>query len=670
MIDHEPPASSVEQEFRAVLSAHESLQRRPAIDYDTEPHRDHWIFKAIQAATPGLTFLTKHFRKEWLRTDIVAGLAVGAYMIPQVIAYTSIVHVPPIVGLWTALIGMIAYAIMGGSRLLSIGPESTIALMAGVAIAPMSQGDPAKTVELAAALSLIVGGWCLVGRLFRLGVAADLLSQPLLIGYLAAAAVLMVAGQLGGLTGTKVGGDSIVDQVLSFLQVAPQTHLPTLAVAAATLVLIFGIHAFAPKWPSTLIAVAVASIATAVFRLQDYGIAAVGAVPSGLVTPRLPNITSQELQVLAVAGLGVALMAYSDNMLNCRAFPPPLLPGERPSDREVDPQKEMVALGGVSIAVGLFGGFPVSSSMSRTALAQTSRAQTQLYSLTAAGLLVLVLLVAGPVMEFLPKAALAAVVVYAATKLVKFKEFRRLAKFRSRELLLALVALIGTVVYGILAGVLIAITLSLLEMGQRLARPRDAVLGRVPGLAGMHDVSDYKAAQTLPGLVIYRYEAPLFFANIGDLRRRVQKVIDIETKAYPEAPPRWFLLNAEANTQVDITATDGLRSLCEDLQAQGVKLGIVRIKRDLYTELDRAGVVELIGEDMLFPTLPVAEEAYLDWAELHPYVPPEPAAAQPEEAAAPFGRLDTVRSIASASARGQQPVDDAVPQGGGRGGNQ
>ncbi len=656
-----PTGDAVTAANGAPLTTPEPLQRRTAIDYDLTPHHDHWVVKAIQAATPGLTFLTTRFQREWLRTDIVAGLAVAAYMVPQVIAYTSIVNVPPVVGLWTALIGILAYAVMGGSRLLSIGPESTIALMAGVAIAPMAGGDVAKTVELAAALSIVVGGWCLVGRMFRLGVTADLLSQPLLIGYLAAAAVLMVAGQLGGMTKTPVHGESIIDQIVSFAQVWPQTHLATIGVAAATLALIFAIHWLAPKWPAPLIAVTVASVATGVFRLKDYGIAVVGTVPTGLVTPRLPNVSMAELTTLAVAGLGVALMSYSDNMLNSRAFPPPLLPGERPSDREVDPQKEMVALGGVSIAVGMFGGFPVSSSMSRTALAQSSRAHTQLYSLVAAVVLVLMLVVAGPIMEFLPKPALAAVVVYAATKLVKLGEFRRLAKFRSRELLLALVTLVGTVVYGILAGVLIAITLSLLEMGQRLARPRDAVLGRVPGLAGMHDVSDYKAAQTLPGLVIYRYEAPLFFANVGDLRRRVQRVVDIETKAYPDTPPRWFLLNAEANTQVDITATDGLRELTGDLALQGIKLGIVRIKHDLYDELKRAGVIDLIGEDMLFPTLPVAEEAYLDWAEAHPYEAPVAASTEEAPEATPFGRLNTratpdgAASPASAEDAGDPP---------------
>ena len=622
------------------------LQRHAAIDYHLDQQNDHWAVKAFQAATPGLTFLTKRYRREWLRADVIAGLGVAAYLVPQVMAYGAIVGVAPVVGLWTALVAMLVYAVMGGSRVLSVGPESTIALMAGVAVAPLAAGDPARTLELTAALSLIVGGWCLIGRMFRLGVVADLLSQPLLVGYLAAAGVLMLAGQLGRLTGTTVEGDSIIAQTASFLQVWPSSHLPTLYLSLACLVLIFGIHWLLPRAPAALITVVAATVATFALRLQDYGIAVVGAVPTGIVTPRLPAVSIDELKVLVVAGLGVAVMAYSDNMLISRAFPAPLLPGERLSEREVDPQRELVALGGVTLAVGAFGGFPVSSSGSRTALANAGGARSQVYSLVAAVVVIAMLLIAGPVMALLPQAALGVVVVYAASKLFEFGEFRRLAGFRRRELLLALITLVGTVVYGIVAGVLVAITLSLLEMGQRLARPRDAVLGRVPGLAGMHDVTDYAGTQTLPGLIIYRYEAPLFFANIGDLRRRVQRVVDTETQAYPDQPPRWFLLNCEANSQVDITASDGLKELQQDLAAQGVRLGMVRIKRDLHDELARGGVIDLIGEDMLFPTRPVAEEAYLDWAARNPLDSPAFVAEESSNGAdsAPFGRRDVTPS--------------------------
>ncbi len=617
---------------RAAVLAHPgaaepgALVRRPAIDYALDTEKEHWAVKAFQAATPGLTQLTQRYERAWLRRDAIAGVTVAAYLVPQVMAYSAIVGVPPVTGLWTALAAMLVYAVMGNSRVLSVGPEATISLLAGLAIAPLAHGDPARVVELAAALSLVVAGWALVARMFRLGVIADLLSQPLLVGYLAGAAVLMVVGQLGKLTGTAVDGESIVEQVRSFARVVAGTDLPTLAVGLGTLAFIFALHWLRPRWPASLIAVTAATIAYAALRLARYGVAVVGDVPSGIPVPHVPDVSWPELKVLLVAGLGVTLMAYSDNMLFARAFPAPPLPGERPSQREVDPQSELVALGGVHAVVGLLGGFPVSSSGSRTALAVAARARSQMYSLVAAGVVVLMLFVAGPVMRYLPQASLGAVVVYAASKLVSLRQFRRLRRFRRRELILSLVTLAGTVVYGILAGVGLAVALSLLEMGQRLARPHDAVLGRVPGLAGMHDVADFPNAETLPGLVIYRFDAPLFFANVGDLRRRVQLVVDKETEAFPDTPPRWLLLNVEANTEVDLTAADGLRELHEDLAAQGISLGLVRIKRDLYEPLRRAGFIALVGEDMLFPTLPVAEEAYVLWATTHPPVPPdEPA---------------------------------------------
>lgn len=594
------------------------LRRRPALDYKLEPEGDSWLITAFRNMTPGLTFLTTRYRREWLGRDVLAGIVVATYLVPQVMAYSAIVGVPTVTALWTALVSLLVYVVVGGSRVLSVGPESTIALLAGLSVAPLAQGDPQRVIVLTSALAIIVGAWCLLGRLLRLGVVADLLSQPLLVGYLGGAAVLMVVGQLGKLTRTHVEGESIASQVRSFITVATTTHPTTLALAGGTLALILLIQWLRPKWPAVLIGVIAAMVTHAAAGLSAYGVQVVGEVPGGLPRISVPAVSWEELKVLLVAGLGVAVMAYSDNMLAARAFPSPRLPGELPSEREVDPQSEMAALGTVHLAAGVIGGFPVSSSGSRTALAVASRARTQMYSLAAAGVVLLVLLVAGSITAHLPEAALGAVVVYAATKLVSLGDFVRLRRFRKRELMLALITLVGTVVYGILAGVGLAIALSLLEMGQRLARPHSAVLGRVPGLAGMHDVSDYPNAETLPGLVIYRYDAPLFFANISDFRRHVQRIVEEEHAAYPGEPLRWFLVNVEAVTEVDITAADGLRALHDDLVAQGIRLGLVRIKRELFDPLQRSGVTELIGEDMLFPTLPVAEHAYLEWVAEHP----------------------------------------------------
>ena len=593
----------------------EPIRRRPAIEYELDVPR-HSLGQTLRALVPGLAVL-RHYQLRWLRPDSFAGIAVAAYLVPQVMAYAAIVNVPPVVGLWTALAACVVYAVLGGSRILSVGPESTVALLAGATVAPLAGGDPARAAVLSSALCLVVAGWCLLARLFRLGIIADLLSQPLLVGYLAGGAVLMVVGQLGRITGTDVEGETIIAQLRSFASVVDETDLATLAVAAGTLALLLAVVILRPRWPGPLIAVAAATIAAVLLDLTALGVAETGPVPVGLPAPQLPLISLEELTTLLLGGLGVAVVAYSDNTLIGRAFRPQKDPGEKAAT-EVEPQQELVALSGVHLATGLFGGFPVSSSGSRTALAIASGARTQVYSLVAGVCIVAVLFFAGPLLEHLPSAALGAVVIYAASKLISIPDIVRLARFRPAELVLAIAACLATVLLGILAGVGIAIALSLLEMLRRLARPHEGVLGRVVGLAGMHDIDDYPDATTLPGLLVYRYDAPLFFVNVGDLRRRALLAVDVENAADAAHPVRWFVLNVEANVEIDITAADGLRALHDDLAERGVRLGLARVKRDLLEPLDRAGLVELIGEDMLFPTLPVAEEAYVTWAESRP----------------------------------------------------
>ena len=593
------------------------LAPRPAVGYKLDPDKGPSLGYLLNKYAPGIGVL-RDYHRPWLRVDVFAGIAVAAYLVPQVMAYASIVGVPPVAGLWTALAALIVYAAVGGSRVLSVGPESTVALMAGATVAPLAGGDPARAVALTSALALVVAGWCIVARIVRLGIATDLLSTPLLVGYLAGAAVLMVVGQLGRLTGTEVSGDGIVEQVTSFIGVVSDSDLLTLAVGAGTLVLQLAVVRLRPRWPGPLIAVATATIVCAVADLADHGVAVVGEVPTGLPGVHFPAVSIDDFKRLAVAGLGVAIVAYGDNMLIERGFPAPPDEHGGPS-RPVDPDQELVALAGVHVASGLVGGFPVSSSGSRTALALADGARTQLYSLVAAAVVVVVLFAAGPLLAQLPAAALGAVVVYAASKLVSWRELVRLARFRRTELILALTALVGTITFGILAGVGIAIALSMLEMIQRLARPHEGVLGRVPGLAGMHDVDDYPDAVCLPGLIVYRYDAPLFFANISDLRRRALLAVEQENAADPEHPVRWFVLNVEANVEIDITAADGLRDLHADLARQGVRLGLARVKNDLRIALERANLVELIGADLMFPTLPVMEQEYLAWASEHRY---------------------------------------------------
>ena len=546
---------------------------------------------------PGLAQF-RGYRREWLRADLLAGVTVAAYLVPQVMAYATVAGLPPVVGLWAALVPLAVYALLGSSRQLSVGPESTTALMTATALAPLAVGDPGRYAALAAAAALIVGGFCFVAGLVRIGFLADLLSRPVLVGYMTGVAVIMIAGQLGKVTGVSVEGDEFVDQMRSFISGLSGVHWPTVALSAAVLVLLLALARLVPRLPGPLIAILLATAVVAAFSLNRSGIRVIGEIPSGLPTPGLPGIGLADLSTLVIPAAGIAIVAFSDNVLTARTF------AARHGQR-VDANAELRALGVCNVGSGLMHGFPVSSSGSRTALGDALGSRTQLYSVVSL-VFVLVVMVAGRgVLSNFPMAALGALVVYAALRLVDVPEFKRLARFRHSELVLALATTASVLLFGVLYGVLVAIALSILDLLRRVARPHDAVLGFVPGVAGMHDVDDYPNADPEPGLVIYRYDAPLFFANAENFRERALAAVDQNAE-----PVEWFVLNAEANVEVDLTALDVLDQLRAELESRGIEFAMARVKQDLRESLEAAGLVDKIGEDRIFMTLPTAVEAY------------------------------------------------------------
>jgi high affinity sulfate transporter 1 len=549
-------------------------------------------------------------------------VAVAAYLIPQVMAYAEVAGLPPVVGLWAIVAPLVVYAVLGSSRQLSIGPESTTALMTAVTVAPLAAGDPARYAALAATLAILVGVLCLVGWVARLGFLADLLSRPVLIGYLAGVAVIMIVSQLGRVTGVPVEGDSFVSEIVSFGGQLGRVHVPTCVLAAGELVFLLVAGKAFPRLPIPLVGVLLAAGVTAAFSLQDNGITVVGEVPTGLPTPGLPAVSISDLTALLLPAVGVAIVGYTDNMLTGRAF-------ATRNNYRVDANSELLALGAVNVATGLLRGFPVSSSGSRTAIGDALGSRSQLYSLVALAAVMVVLLVGGPVLAAFPAAALGALVIYAALRLVDIGEFRRFAAFRRSELVLALATTVAVLTLGVLYGVLAAVVLSILDLLRRVARPHDGILGYAPGVAGMHDIDDYPDAAVVPGLVAYRYDAPLCFANAEDFRHRALAAVDASPTEV-----EWFLLNAEANVEVDITAVDALEELRGELQRRGIAFAMARVKQDLRDDLDAAGLVARVGEDRIFPTLPTAVVAYLRWyTDRHGQPPPgvriEPA--QPPE---------------------------------------
>ncbi|MHA3835302.1 SulP family inorganic anion transporter [Terrabacter sp. AAH1] len=577
---------------------------------------------------PGLAVL-RDYDKVWMRGDVLGGITVAAYLVPQVLAYAEVAGLPAVTGLWAVGPSLLVYAVFGSSRRLSVGPESTTALMtaAGIGALVTGAGGVAMRQEMAALLAIAVGLICVVGFLTRLGFLSDLLSKPVLVGYMAGIAALMVVSQIGKVTGIRVQGDSFVQELTYAVTHLGAVHVPTLLLSAGVLVVLLGFQRLRPTWPGPLIGMLGATLVVAVFGLVDRaGVSVVGDVPQGLPAIRVPDLGNVDVWRLLPAALGIAVVAYSDNVLTGRAF------GARHRE-SIDSNQEFLALGGANVATGLLQGFPVSSSGSRTVIADAMGARTQLHSLVSLALVVATLLWLGPVIGAFPTAALGAVVVYAAIRLVDIPEMRRIAAFRRSELVLALSTTAAVLLFGVLPGIGAAIALSVLDLLRRIVHPHDGVLGYVPDVAGMHDIDDHPDAVQVPGLVVYRYDSPLFFANADDFTRRALEVVDA---AQQRGGVEWFLLNAEANTEVDLTAVDALEALRATLERRGIVFAMARVKEDMRVSLEAGGLVEQVGADLIFPTLPTAVAAYAAWYRREhgtplpglriPPVPPQPKA--------------------------------------------
>jgi high affinity sulfate transporter 1 len=544
---------------------------------------------------PGLAAL-----RDWRRTgraDLVAGVAVAAYLVPQCLAYARLAGLAPVTGLWAALPALVLYALLGTSRLLSVGPESASALLVGTAVAGLTRAGSVDPAAAASATALAVGVLAALAWFTRLGFLADLLSRPVLVGYLTGVALVMVISQLPNLTGIDSPHRDTLDRALDVARGIDDVVLAPLLIGLAVLAALFVLQRW-PRVPGPLLVVLAASAVTSAFDLEQHGVATVGTVPQGLPSLAFPSVPADLWPQVFAAAVGVTIVAFSGNVLTGRAF------ARQRSDR-IDADQELLALGAANTGAAFVGGFPVSSSDSRTALAATAGAASQLSSLVAAASVGVVLLVAAPVIETFPLAALAGLVVYAAVQLVHVDEIRRVIAFRRSEAVLMVAAFLGVVIFDLLIGVAIAVGLSIADLLRRVGRAHDAVQGSVPGLAGLHDVDDYPDATTVPGLVVYRYDAPLFFANADDFRTRLLAAIAEET-----TPVEWVVLNMEANVEIDITATDMLTELEADLRERGIVLALARVKQDLDVYLRRAGLTDRIGEDHIFPTLPTAVEGF------------------------------------------------------------
>jgi high affinity sulfate transporter 1 len=554
--------------------------------------------RRVGALLPGLNVL-RTYDAAWLRPDVVAGLTVGAMLIPQSMAYAELAGLAPEYGFYAVIGALVVYTLVGTSRHLGVGPEPGTAILAAAGVSSIAAGDPSRYIALMAALALVVAGVCIVAAVARLGVLASVLSKPVLVGYITGVGLTLLSSQIAAFTGVRITADSFFPRFAQLLHHLGDVHAATLAVGAGTLVLIMTLKWLAPRAPGALVGIAAASVIVGAFALDRHGVALVGAIPSGLPTPRIPDVSIADIgRLLPVAG-GIALVGYSDNVLTARSL------ASRHGYR-IDANQELLALGLTNLASGLSQGFPISSSASRTAVPASLGSKTQLVSLVASVFVVGSLLGLRPLLGDIPRPALAAVIVSAAFAIIDFRGYRNLWKVSREEAALALATTFAVIVFGVLTGVVAAVLLSLLVAFTRFARPHDAVLGDDPTVDGWVEMGVHPTAVTEPGLLVYRFDAPLIFINADRFCARVEAALD-----HNPGDEEWIVLDFEGIGAVDATGLDTLAALVDRLRALNlVVVAIARANDEVSARLRRAGLLEPSGSIKEFATINSAVRAY------------------------------------------------------------
>ncbi|WP_343991814.1 SulP family inorganic anion transporter [Terrabacter terrae] len=549
---------------------------------------------------PGVALL-KAYRREWLAKDVVAGVVLTTLLVPQGMAYAELAGLPPITGLYTTIMCLLGYAVLGPSRILVLGPDSSLGPMIAATVLPLvgSGGDPQRAVALASVLAILVAVIMTVAAVAKLGFIADLLSKPTMLGYMNGLALTILVGQLPKLFGFKVDADGLVGEVVGFVQgVAQGEAVPAaVAVGGVGIVLVLALQRWVPRVPAIMVMVVLAILATSLFGLAARGVDLVGVLPKGFPPFTIPDLQRGDIALLVGGALGIATISLADTISTSSAF-------AARSGQEVHGNQEMIGIGAANLAAGLFQGFPVSTSGSRTAVAERSGAKTQLTGVVGAGLIIVMIVLVPGLLQNLPQPALAAVVITASLSLADVPGTARLWKQQRIEFVLSVAAFLGVALLGVLPGIAIAIGLSILNVFRRAWLPYETVLGKVDGLEGYHDVHSYPDARRLPGLVIYRFDAPLFFANAKTFRDEVR------TLARTEPRPRWILVAAEPITDVDTTASDVLQELDEELDGAGTHLVFAELKDPVRRKMDRYGLARQIEPRHFFPTLESAISAY------------------------------------------------------------
>ncbi len=564
---------------------------------------------------PGL-YTARHYRRDWLWHDTAAGLALTTVLVPVGIAYAVASGLPGIYGLYATIAALVAYALAGPSRILVLGPDSSLAALVAAVVVPLSAGDGERAVALAAAMALVSGAFCLLAGFARLGFVTELLSKPIRHGYMNGIALTVIVSQLPALFGVHAHADGLLHKAWAFAVVLAtgQANWVASALGASTLALILLLRR-TPRVPGVLVAVVVATLAVSAFDLVPrYHVAVLGALPQGLPALAWPAIGGDDALAVLAGGCAVALVAFADTSVLSRSY-------AARTGEFVDSNQEMVGLGVANVAAGLLQGFPISASSSRTPVAEAAGARTQLAGVIGAAAVAALLIGAPGLLADLPKAALAAVVIASAIGLVEIAELKRIWRIQRWEFWLSIACSVGVALLGAIPGIGLAIVIALVEFLWHAWRPHHAVLGHVDGVKGYHDVTRYASARTIPGLVLLRWDAPLFFANAEWFEDCVLDAVDASSSGV-----RWLVVAAEPVTRVDVTAADAIAELDQTLESAGIKLFFAEMKDPVKDQLKRFGLFEQLGEAVFFATVEEAVVAYLkarpvggiDWEDCPP----------------------------------------------------
>ncbi|HBO2563950.1 SulP family inorganic anion transporter [Pseudomonas aeruginosa] len=548
---------------------------------------------------PGLDSLL-HYRRAWFRPDVQAGLSVAAIQFPTAIAYAQIAGFPPQVGLYACILPMLIYALIGSSRQLMVGPDAATAAMVAAAITPLAAGDPQRLVDLSMIVAIMVGLFSIVAGLARAGFIASFLSRPILVGYLNGIGLSLLVGQLGKLFGYEAATSGFVAGILALLENLLHIHWPTLILGSLSLLLMVLLPRRFPQLPGALCGVLLASLAAALLGLDRYGVELLGEVPAGLPQLSWPQTSLEELKSLLRDATGITVVSFCSAMLTARSF-------AARHGYSINPNHEFVALGLANIGAGVSQGFAISGADSRTAVNDMVGGKTQLVGVVAALVIAATLLLLNKPLGWVPMPALGAVLLLAGWGLIDVQALKGFWKLSRFEFSLCLLTTVGVLSVGVLPGIFVAVSIAVLRLLYYTYRPSDAVLGWMHGIDGQVELAKYPQATTLPGLVIYRFDAPLLFFNADYFKQRVLAVVDGSER------PNAVLLNAEAMTNLDISGLATLHEVQQILKAQGVHLSLARVTGQTLDLLQRSSMLGEIKPPLVFSSVRSGVSAYRYW---------------------------------------------------------